>query len=382
MLAVYLAVFVAVLGFSLIAPIFPLYVRGLGASYTLLGVVISTYGAVQLVTQIPSGRLSDSFGRRRLILAGIVIFGLMPPLYLYAKDATFLILVRAIGGIRASLVWPSAMALAIDHADRGTRGKAMGWYNAAFYSALAVGPVMGGALYDRLGLAAPFYFWTLLSALSFVLVLVLVKDPPKIQTPSVDRSRSPSGRLIQDGFKPTFLACCGVVVWTGVVGGFNVTLLPEFALRLGFSTIEIGLLYMAFAGSNAISAIYFGGRADQGSRKILIIAGSVTGVVSFLFLRFVEGTVPVMLLLACLGLGSGMSNPAAAAVIADVTTPTRRGEIFGIFNTARMVGVVVGPMVAGLTADAYGINGSLAAFLAIGLVIAAGTLALREPPPP
>ncbi|MDM7911971.1 MAG: MFS transporter, partial [Methanotrichaceae archaeon] len=56
--------FVAVLGFSLVAPIFPLYVIDLGASYTLLGIIVSIYGAVQLVTQIPIGRLSDRIGRK------------------------------------------------------------------------------------------------------------------------------------------------------------------------------------------------------------------------------------------------------------------------------------------------------------------------------
>jgi len=55
----YLSVFVAVLGFSLVAPIFLLYAIGLGASYTLLGFIISVYGAVQLITQILIGRSSD-----------------------------------------------------------------------------------------------------------------------------------------------------------------------------------------------------------------------------------------------------------------------------------------------------------------------------------
>ncbi|HSD58503.1 MAG TPA: MFS transporter, partial [Methanotrichaceae archaeon] len=64
----YLSVFVAVLGFSLVAPIFPLYVIDLGASYTLLGIIVSIYGAVQLITQIPIGRLSDRIGRKGLII--------------------------------------------------------------------------------------------------------------------------------------------------------------------------------------------------------------------------------------------------------------------------------------------------------------------------
>jgi MFS family permease len=142
----YLSVFVAVLGFSLVAPIFPLYAIGLGASYTLLGFIISVYGAVQLITQIPIGRLSDRRGRKPLIILGLLAFTVLPPLYIYATNAYLLIPIRILGGIGASAVWPLAMAMIIDKVGSESRGAAMGRYNAAFYSAVAVGstPFTGG----------------------------------------------------------------------------------------------------------------------------------------------------------------------------------------------------------------------------------------------
>ena len=80
-----------------------------------------------------------------------------------------------------------------------------------------------------------------------------------------------------------------------------------------------------------------------------------------------------------LGLGSGMSNPAASAMVADVASPARRGEIFGVFNTFRMGGAVLGALVAGLTADVYGIGGSIVAFLIIAALITVGSAAIRDP---
>ena len=160
----YLSVFVAVLGFSLVAPIFPLYAIGLGASYSLLGFIISVYGAVQLITQIPIGRLSDRRGRKPLIILGLLAFTVLPPLYIYATNAYLLIPIRILGGIGASAVWPLAMAMIIDKVSSESRGAAMGRYNAAFYSAVAVGPLIGGFLYDRYGLKAPFYFWAVLGS--------------------------------------------------------------------------------------------------------------------------------------------------------------------------------------------------------------------------
>lgn len=375
----YLSVFVAVLGFSLIAPIFPLYVIGLGASYTLLGFIISIYGAIQLITQIPIGRLSDRRGRKPLIILGLITFSLLPPLYIYATNAYVLIPIRILGGIGASAVWPLAMALIIDKVSSESRGASMGRYNAAFYSALAIGPLMGGFLYDRYGLWAPFYLWTLLGLASIVIVMAKVVEPPNRQVISQGSSSQRKENLILPGYSWTFLACCGVVMWTGIVGGFNITLLPSFASRLGLSTTEIGLLYLDYAGITALSNIYFGRAADRGMRKLLIFAGCLLGLAAFALLPEVSDLSQLLILMAVIGLGLGVGNPAAAALIADATCMNRRGEIFGIFNTARMSGVVIGPLIAGLTADLYGVNGAIFAFTGISAAITLGTLIVKEP---
>lgn len=368
----------AVLGFSLVAPIFPIYVLDLGASYTLLGIVVSIYGAVQLLTQVPIGRLSDRTGRKRLILLGLISFAIMPLLYLRATNAYLLIPIRILGGIGASAVWPLAMALIVEQAGRGERGRALGWYNASFYSALALGPFMGGVLYDLFGLGGPFYFWSLLGAASVIIVFFTVTEP-RDETPLVMSIAKKEEGLIKPGYRLTFLACCGVVLWTGVVGGFNFAMLPSLAAQMGLSTLQVGVLYLVFGGTTAVSNVYFGGQADRGRRKILISAGCLAGALSFSLLTLASGLLQTSLILAVLGTGLGIGNPAAAALIADTTCEARRGEIFGLFNTARMAGVVIGPLFAGLTADIYGLAGTVVVFSALALAVALSTLLVRDP---
>ncbi len=375
----YLSVFVAVLGFSLVAPIFPLYVIDLGASYTMLGIIVSIYGAVQLITQIPIGRLSDRIGRKGLIILGLITFTIMPPLYIYATSAYLLIPIRMLGGVGASAVWPLAMALIIEQADSQSRGAAMGWYNASFYSALALGPLIGGMLYDLFGLEAPFYFWALLGLASILIVLIKVKEPERRTVLSETAIAGIKEGLILPGYGTTFLACCGVVLWMGIVGGFNFTMLPSYASGLGLSTTEVGLLYLVYGGTMALSNIYFGRQADRGRRKRLIVLSCLLGTISFGLLIFAGSLLQALLLLAALGTSLGIGNPAAAALIADTTCASRRGEIFGIFNTARMTGVVIGPLIAGLTADMYGVNGAIVAFTAIAVMITANALLVRDP---
>ncbi|MFB3764012.1 MAG: MFS transporter [Methanotrichaceae archaeon] len=373
----YLSVFVAVLGFSLVAPIFPLYAMSLGASYTFLGMVVSVYGAVQLLTQVPIGRLSDRTGRKWLLVLGLITFTILPPLYIYATNAYILLPIRILGGIGASAVWPLAMALIIEQAEG--KGSAMGWYNASFFSAVAFGPIIGGGLYDLYGLTAPFYFWAFLGVISVITVLMKVHEPPGHKTsPSISSDRS-GENLILSGYKATFLACCGVVMWVGIVGGFNTTMLPGYASRFGISMTEIGLIYLVYGGTTALSNIYFGRLADRGRRKLLIFAGCLSGTVAFALLPRASSLLQAILLYAALGTGLGIGNPAAAAIIADATCTSRRGEIFGLFNTSRMMGVVIGPLVAGVIADTYGVNGAIEAFAIIAAIITLATSSVRDP---
>jgi len=377
LIPLYLSVFVAVLGFSLVAPIFPLYAMSLGASYTLLGLVVSVYGAVQLLTQIPIGRLSDRTGRKWLLILGLITFTILPPLYIYATNAYILLPIRILGGIGASAVWPLAMALIIDQAEG--KGRAMGWYNASFFSAVAFGPLIGGGLYDLYGLKAPFYFWAFLGVTSVVTVLIKVREPARHNVSSSMKSDPPRENLILSGYRATFVACCGVVMWVGIVGGFNTTMLPGYASRFGISMTEIGLIYLVYGGTTALSNIYFGRQADRGRRKLLIFAGCLSGMVSFALLPSASNLLQVILLYAALGTGLGIGNPAAAAIIADATCTSRRGEIFGLFNTSRMMGVVIGPLIAGIIADTYGVNGAIEAFTVIAAIITLGTSSVRDP---
>jgi len=374
----YLAVFVAVLGFSLIAPFFPHYVMDFGASYFMLGIIVSIYGAVQLLTQIPIGRLSDRMGRKKIMLLGLAMFSVIPLLYIQAESAYSLLFIRALGGLGASAVWPISMALIIDQAEPGGRGEAMGLYNASFFGALALGPLLGGVLYDLWGVEAPFLLWAVLGALSLFVVLFRVSEPERSKVQIGETPSNIGSDLITSGYKMTFLACSSVVLWSGVVGGFNFTMLPAYASSLGFKAADVGVIYLVYGGCTALFNIYFGRQADRGRRKALIFTGCLAGAVGFVFLPMAHSLLQVSVLFAVLGMGLGMANPAAAALIADTTSAARRGEVYGIFNTARMAGVVIGPLIAGFAADIEGVGGAVYAFIILAVVITLESLIIRE----
>jgi DHA1 family multidrug resistance protein-like MFS transporter len=232
-----------------------------------------------------------------------------------------------------------------------------------------------------MGSRAPFYFWAFLGTVSVIIVYRQVSEPNKVKSEigslaeNGDKQKEP---LISPGYRNTFLACCSVVLWAGIVGGFNFTMLPAYAAKLALSTTDVGLIYLVYGGCTAISNIYFGSQADRGRRRRLIFTGCLAGLVSFALLLRAETMIEVVILFAGLGAGLGMGSPAAAAIIADTTCAARRGEIYGIFNTARMSGVVVGPLIAGSTADLRGVDGAIIAFTILAAAIVLGTLTIRD----
>jgi len=220
--------------------------------------------------------------------------------------------------------------------------------------------------------------WAILGAASFLVVLFRVAEPEKIKLKIGEVPARQQGALISTGYKMTFLSCSSVVLWSGIVGGFNFTMLPGYAAGLGLKAADIGMIYLAYGSSTALFNIYFGRQADRGGRKRLIFIGCLASAVGFALLPLVGGLAQAAFLFSLLGMGLGMAGPASAALIADTTSASRRGEVYGIFNTARMAGVVIGPLIAGFAADMQGINGAVYAFIILAAAITLTSLAIRE----
>src|SRR2546423_3978939 len=113
------------LGLFLILPVFAVHARGLpgGDSQTLVGVALGIYGLTQGLLQVPSGMLSDHYGRKRIIVAGLLVFGLGSFVAAWASDITTVIVGRALQG--AGAISAPVMAFAADMTREQHRTKAM-----------------------------------------------------------------------------------------------------------------------------------------------------------------------------------------------------------------------------------------------------------------
>ena len=99
---------VAELGFATVIPLLPLYLRGrLGASATLIGVVVATFAAVETVFKTTWGSLADRIGSRPVIVGGLLLSSTAPVLMTLVRSAWFFVPLRLIDGMGSAALWPA-----------------------------------------------------------------------------------------------------------------------------------------------------------------------------------------------------------------------------------------------------------------------------------
>ena len=158
LIAVSVATFMLLLDITVVNVALPSIREDLGASFADLQWVIDAYALTLAALVLTAGSLADRFGRRRLFVAGLAIFSAASALCALAPDPTFLNLARALQGVGGAVMFAVSLALIAQEFPAGReRGMAMGLYGASIGVAVAVGPLIGGALTDGLGWESIFY---------------------------------------------------------------------------------------------------------------------------------------------------------------------------------------------------------------------------------
>lgn len=148
--------FLICLGMSLIFPVMPFIKNEYGFSAFDMGVMSSLFAFVQFVASPVVGRVSDKFGRKPMLVWGLLIFSLAEFLFAIAQHLWAFDISRAIDGLSAAMFVPTSMALAADLTSVKERAKVIGWLSAAFSGGLILGPGLGGVLAN---VSYKFPFW-------------------------------------------------------------------------------------------------------------------------------------------------------------------------------------------------------------------------------
>jgi len=364
------ASFMIAIGFGLVAPTLPVFVRSFDVGITAASLVISVFALARLVFAPTSGWLVGRVGELRVFMAGLLIVAVTTAAMAVAGEYWHLLVLRGLGGIGSTMFTISALSLLIRLAPPEIRGRASGMWATGFLLGNIVGPLAGGGLV-AISLRAPFLVYA-----ATLVVVVLVSGlllrgrtaVPVVAGAEVTVTVGFREALQHRTYRAALVANFGVG-WA--VFGARVALVPLFVTdALEQPEAWSGIALAVFAAGNAATLVVSGRFADRYGRRPPMLLGLAVAAVGTGVLGFV--TDPVLFLAVSLvaGLGSGLVNPPLQASVGDVIGDRGRGgTVLAGFQMASDTGAILGPVLAGGLAELVGYG---PAFALTGAVLAVG----------
>lgn len=354
-------------------PVLALFAQSLGAGPETIGLVVSVSTLTGVFLKLPSGALSDIYGRRLLLHMGVVAFGLPPFVYPFIQNMDALIALRFVHGLATAIFAPSALATVADlYHER--RGAAMGTYTACTQAGALLGPVLGGWLVYAAGFPATFVTAGVFGCLGVMLFALLHLNPPPPRV--ADKGLKPVLEDMLKGFR--IVAQNTRVLVTSatdgakmIANGALMAFLPIYAVSIGLNPGEAGLLFGVQGVTSFLSKPVMGRVSDQVGRKPLIMVGLLICAATFVLIPYTQSFLILLLLAAGFGFGEAVVTSSSSAFVADVSQLKTLGAAMGMQGTVSDIGHASGPLLAGLLIAHLNYQNAFAVIAAIQLLAAA-----------
>jgi len=376
-----LALFIAVLGVGIIAPIIPIYATDLGATGVTLGLMIAAFSISRTALQPVVGSQSDRHGRKRFLVAGLSLYAVMGLTYTLATSVEHLILIRLFHGVGSAMIMPIAMAYIGDLTPHGQEGRYMGMLNIALFAGISGGPILGGVFRDTTGINPAFYTMSALTAASLVLIITLL--PPQRS----DREIQPSPGLLTTLRR--MLRNSRVVGMLLPRIGSMIVMIPTMGFlpilmdtSMGATGVEIGIVIAARTIVTAGLQFPFGKIADRYNKVVLILTGCFIISAGVFLMPFAVDFLQLVWLSVLIGIGEALIWPTLGAIAVEEGHQYGQGSMMGVFNMAMSLGVLIGSLVAGSLTDLIGLEYAFyvtAIILAVSAVVGSLLIARSGP---
>lgn len=364
------------LSLYLYVPILPLQAERVGASLSMVGLIIASYAIAQVALRIPIGVSADIVGRRKPFAVAAVVLSMIGAMGLaFAPNPWTLFAARAITGIAAA-GWVAISVLYASYFTPERTGQAMSRIMSINTISIVIASVAGGVISDRFGPEATFYGGAAAGAVS-LLLLSGAKEPEPDSGPREPYSKA---RFFQVARTPLLLTVGGIgILVQFVTFGGSFGFVPVYADRIGASDAEVGyvmtaMLVAAVAGTLVSTYVV----ARMGHRAVILI-GAIIVAASMAIVPSIESVGLLAASQAAGGFGRGLVNTVLIGLSLRAVAPAQRATAMGIYQAIYAIGMMSGPLVAGIVADASGLN---TVFYMVAIVsIAAGLMGFAGPVP-
>ena len=356
-----LSLFVVMLGYGILLPTLPYYTERLALKDNLdtdlinfhIGLLTSIYPFFQLLFVVVWGKLSDRYGRKPIIICGLIGFVIMQLLTGLATSLTMLYIARIFGGIFTSSVIPVSNAYLSDITSEKRRTKIMAWSGVAISSGVIFGPVIGGFLSQTdihikytLGLlhldrfSVPFLFAALLGLIVLLVVMKWLKNTARVHKFTTRRV----------SLRFTFTKYFIVLLVLSFVFQFVVTLFETvFSIygkdELGFNSNQVGIGFMLCGSIMAVLQPVFASYGEKilSVKKQIGIGLFISGI-SLIVFPFFKNEFVVYGLIVVFAAGAAMVTPNLLSAV-SLISQENTGRNISMQSSTNSIGQILGPVI-------------------------------------
>ncbi|QGS68073.1 MFS transporter [Oceanobacillus sp. 143] len=346
--------FLAFLGIGLIIPVMPSFMNIMHLTGSTMGYLVAVFAVAQLITSPFAGRWVDRYGRKKMIIIGLFIFGLSELIFGAGTNVFVLYLARVLGGMSAAFIMPAVTAYVADITFEQERAKAMGYISAAISTGFIIGPGIGGFIAEY-GIRMPFFFAAGLGFLACISSIFILKEP--LTKEELGNIYAESGETnfigdIKKSLHPNyFIAFIIVFVLAFGLSAYE-TVFSLFAdHKFGYTPKDIATIITVSSIVGVVVQVFIFGKMVEvlGEKKLIqlcLVVGAVLAVASAVITSYLT----VLLVTCFIFLAFDLLRPALTTFLSKIAGK-EQGFVAGMNSTYTSLGTIFGPMMAGVLFD-------------------------------
>lgn len=352
-------------------PVLPLFALSLHATPAEIGWIVIASTLPGILVSYPAGALSDHLGRRRVLLASLIVFASAPFLYLLVETAWQLMAVRFYHGF-ATAIFGTVASAAIAERFSADRAARLSTYSSITIAGRSIAPFLGGFLISLASFNAVYIACAISGVLALTAGLLLHDDTvPAAKKQARPRFWSSLTTVLRDRsiMRISLVEAAQYLVF-GAVEAF----LALFAATLGIPAWQIGVILGVQLVSIVFAKPLMGKLSDRTGRRRVILPGLLVGAASVALLPLAPGFAGLTVLSLTFGLGFATVTSSTAALVADLTRDGRFGSSMGVLRTVMDIGQSIGPVLTGWVVSVAGYG---SAFILLAAILLLAALPLR-----
>jgi predicted MFS family arabinose efflux permease len=372
----FFVLFVGVADNQVLSPLLPAIRAQFGKSSSDLGFLFTGYSFAAGLSVLIWGPLSDIFGRKSGLLAGLVIFSIGSCISYTSAGFIFLLAGRILTGMGASMLSLNTISYAADFFPYGKRGWAMGAIFSSYFAALILGVPLGSWLGEKNGWN--FVFGTMGGAALTLLILTSLLLPPSAQKRRA--SRHPGTEYIRQylnfmrdrisvgALLSSFFASAGT---TGFLAFLGVWLHDSFNISGG----KVGLVFLVCGGAALVASPVAGSIADRIGKRLQFLLSNLSLALFLFILPNLRWGKALFLVFGLISLSAAFRQGPMEAVLTEIVPSGSRGTFVAMKNSCSQLGIGLAALLSGILFERIGY--SRVCFLgAISNLLAAGSMLL------